>query len=79
MPPCTGTWIKAARHTFTVLQLSAHKHFISASKSLGQSTFTPTLDVYGDPETRPEEGNVVPLRARTYSGGLNTPCQRAWR
>jgi integrase len=36
------------RHTFAVLQLSAGVHFMQVSKWLGHSTFTLTLDVYGD-------------------------------
>ena len=34
--------------TFTTLQLSSGVHFIQVSKWLGHSTFTLTLDVYGD-------------------------------
>ena len=36
------------RHTFAVLQLAAGVHFMQVSKWLGHSTFTLTLDVYGD-------------------------------
>jgi integrase len=36
------------RHTFATLQLSAGVHFMQVSKWLGHSTFTLTLDVYGD-------------------------------
>jgi integrase len=41
-----------------VLQLSAGTHFMQVSKWLGHSTFTLTLDTYGDyiPE---EEGGAV--------------------
>lgn len=35
-------------HTFAVLQLSAGTHFLQVSKWLGHSTFTLTLDTYGD-------------------------------
>ena len=34
--------------SFAVLQLSAGTHFMQVSKWLGHSTFTLTLDVYGD-------------------------------
>jgi integrase len=46
------------RHTFATLQLSSGVHFMQVSKWLGHSTFTLTLDVYGDyiPE---EDGGVV--------------------
>jgi integrase len=46
------------RHTFAVLQLSTGVYFIQVSKWLGNSTFTLTLDVYGDyiPE---EDGGAV--------------------
>jgi integrase len=37
-----------SRHTFAVLQLSAGTHFMQVSKWLGHSTFTLTLDTYGD-------------------------------
>lgn len=36
------------RHTFATFQLSAGVHFMQVSKWLGHSTFTLTLDVYGD-------------------------------
>ena len=46
------------RHTFATLQLSAGVHFMQVSKWLGHSTYTLTLDVYGDyvPE---EDGGVA--------------------
>ena len=44
----TGVRLHDLRHTFAVLQLSAGTHFIRVSKWLGRSTFTLTLDVYGD-------------------------------
>ena len=48
---------KALRHTFATLQLSAGVHFMQVSKWLGHSTYTLTLDVYGD--YIPEEGGGV--------------------
>jgi hypothetical protein len=36
------------RHTFATLQLSSGVHFMQVSKWLGHSTFTLTLDTYGD-------------------------------
>ena len=45
-----------------VLQLSAGTHFMQVSKWLGHSTFTLTLDVYGDyiPETDGGAANNLP-------------------
>lgn len=50
------------RHTFATLQLSAGTHFMQVSKWLGHSTFTLTLDVYGDwiPEQDGGAGNDLP-------------------
>jgi integrase len=43
-----GVRLHDLRHTFATLQLSAGVHFMQVSKWLGHSTFTLTLDVYGD-------------------------------
>ena len=43
-----GTRLHDLRHSFAVLQLSAGVHSVQVSKWLGHSTFTFTLDVYGD-------------------------------
>jgi hypothetical protein len=50
------------RHTFAVQQLSAVVHFVQVSKWLGHSTFTLTLDVYGDyiPEEDGGAANNLP-------------------
>lgn len=52
-PAVRGVRLHDLRHTFAALQLSAGVHFMQVSKWLGHSTFTLTLDVYGDyiPET----------------------------
>jgi integrase len=47
-PAVRGVRLHDLRHTFAVLQLSAGVHFMQVSKWLGHSTFTLTLDVYGD-------------------------------
>ena len=46
------------RHTFAALQLSAGVHFMQVSQWLGHSTYTLTLDVYGD--YIPEHDRGVP-------------------
>ena len=43
-----GVRIHDPRYTFAVQQLSAGTHFMQVSKWLGHSTYTLTLDVYGD-------------------------------
>lgn len=47
-PAVQGCRLHDLRHTFATLQLSAGVHFMQVSKWLGHSTFTLTLDVYGD-------------------------------
>ena len=47
-PAARGVRLHDLRHTFAVLQLSAGTHFMQVSKWLGHSTFTLTLDTYGD-------------------------------
>jgi integrase len=47
-PAISGVRLHDLRHTFAVLQLSAGTHFMQVSKWLGHSTFTLTLDTYGD-------------------------------
>lgn len=47
-PAIRGVLLHDLRHTFAVLQLSAGTHFMQVSKWLGHSTFTLTLDTYGD-------------------------------
>jgi integrase len=57
-----GVRLHDLRHTFAVLQLSAGVHFMQVSKWLGHSTFTLTLDVYGDyiPEEDGGAANTLP-------------------
>jgi integrase len=47
-PAVRGVRLHDLRHTFATLQLSWGVHFMQVSKWLGHSTFTLTLDVYGD-------------------------------
>lgn len=62
VPAVTGVRLHDLRHTFATLQLSAGVHFMQVSKWLGHSTFTLTLDVYGDyiPEQDGGAVNALP-------------------
>lgn len=61
-PATRGVRLHDLRHTFAVLQLSAGTHFMQVSKWLGHSTFTLTLDTYGDyiPEQDGGALNMLP-------------------
>ncbi|MEX3646539.1 tyrosine-type recombinase/integrase [Mycolicibacterium porcinum] len=48
VPATVGVRLHDLRHTFATLQLSSGKPFMLVSKWLGHSTYTLTLDVYGD-------------------------------
>jgi len=50
-----------SRQTFATLQLSAGVHSMLGSKWLGHSSFTLTLDVYGDYIPKDDGGAVNPL------------------
>ena len=47
-PARQGVRLHDLRHTFAVMQLMAGVHFMQVSRWLGHSTFTLTLDTYGD-------------------------------
>ncbi|WP_216638672.1 hypothetical protein [Mycobacterium colombiense] len=61
-PAVRGVRMHDLRHTFATLQLSAGVHFMQVSKWLGHSTFTLTLDTYGDyiPEQDGGAANTLP-------------------
>jgi integrase len=61
-PAVRGVRLHDLRHTFATLQLSAGVHFMQVSKWLGHSTFTLTMDVYGDyiPEQEGGAANTLP-------------------
>ena len=61
-PATRGVRLHDLRHTFAVLQLSNGEHLMQVSKWLGHSTFTLTLDVYGDyiPEEDGGASNNLP-------------------
>jgi integrase len=58
VPAVEGVRLHDLRHTFAALQLSAGTHFMQVSQWLGHSTYTLTLDVYGD--WIPEQDGGVP-------------------
>ena len=62
VPAVEGVRLHDLRHTFATLQLSAEVHLMQVSKWLGHSTFTLTLDVYGDwiPEQDGGAANTLP-------------------
>jgi integrase len=68
-PARPGVRLHDLRHTSAVLQLSVGVHFMQVSKWLGHSTFTLTLDLYGDyiPE---EDGGAL----NTSSAHLHRPA-----
>lgn len=47
-PAQQGVRLHDLRHTFAVMQLMAGVHFMQVSRWMGHSTFTLTLDTYGD-------------------------------
>jgi integrase len=59
---CASRRTHDLRHTFATLRLSSGVHFMQVSKWLGHSTFTLTLDVYGDyiPEGDDGAANTLP-------------------
>ena len=67
------------RHTFATIQLSLGVHFMQVSKWLGHSTYTLTLDVYGDyiPEQDGGGANTLPEPPAPYAPPrlrLTTSC-----
>ncbi|MGW0172734.1 tyrosine-type recombinase/integrase [Rhodococcus sp. NPDC003322] len=61
-PAQQGVRLHDLRHSFAVMQLMAGVHFMQVSRWLGHSTFTLTLDTYGDwiPEEEGGAGNNLP-------------------
>ncbi|OQQ31073.1 integrase [Prescottella equi] len=61
-PATQGVRLHDLRHTFAVMQLMAGVHFMQVSRWLGHSTFTLTLDTYGDwiPEEDGGAANNLP-------------------
>lgn len=62
VPAVKGVRLHDLRHTFATMQLSSGVHFMQVSKWLGHSTFTLTLDTYGDwiPEADGGVANALP-------------------
>ncbi|WP_047888889.1 tyrosine-type recombinase/integrase [Rhodococcus sp. ARP2] len=61
-PAQQGVRLHDLRHTMATMQLMAGTHFMQVSRWLGHSTFTLTLDTYGDwiPEEDGGAGNNLP-------------------
>jgi integrase len=72
-----GLRLHDLRHTFATLQLSVGVHFMQVSKWLGHSTFTLTLDVYGDyiPEQDGGAANNLP-EPTTLAGQADIPSSK---
>ena len=71
-----GVRLHDLRHTFATLQLSAGTHFMQGSKWLGHSTFTLTLDVYGDWISEADAGVVNNLPEPTAPGEARRPTEQ---
>jgi integrase len=70
------------RDTFATIQLSAGVHFMQASKWLGHSTFTLTLDIYGDyinPDVFQPAGLSRPVAPAVETAGNVVPMDRKAR
>ncbi|MBF6131603.1 site-specific integrase [Nocardia otitidiscaviarum] len=75
IPATRGVRLHDLRHTFAVMQLMAGTHYMQVSKWLGHSTFTLTLNTYGDwiPEEEGGAGNNLPEPPRALG---SAPGQR---
>lgn len=62
IPATRGVRLHDLRHTFAVMQLMSGTHYMQVSKWLGHSTFTLTLNTYGDwiPEDEGGAGDNLP-------------------
>jgi integrase len=69
-PAVQGVRLHDLRHTAATLWLSSGVHFMQVSKWLGHSTFTLTLDVYGDWIPEEDGGAVNPLPEPTAPAKL---------
>jgi hypothetical protein len=73
-PAERGVRLHDLRHTFAVMQLMAGTHYMQVSKWLGHSTFTLTLNTYGDwiPEEEGGAGNNLPEPPRAIPAPAET-------
>jgi integrase len=62
------------RHSFAVMSLSSGEHYMQVSKWMGHSTFTLTLDTYGDYISSTEGGKAAPL-ARPVAATPKARCR----
>lgn len=69
IPATRGVRLHDLRHTFAVMQLMSGTHFMQVSKWLGHSTFTLTLNTYGDwiPEEDGGGANNLPEPPRAIT------------
>ncbi|WP_460356529.1 tyrosine-type recombinase/integrase [Mycobacterium sp. ZZG] len=58
-PAVRGVRLHDLRHTFATLHLMAGTHFMQVSRWLGHSTFTLTLDTYGDWIPDPDDAGAA--------------------
>ena len=75
-PAVRGVRLHDLRHTFATLQLSAGVHFMQVSKWLGHSTYTLTLDVYGDYIPAEDGGAVNTLPEPARPGEAPRPTEQ---
>ncbi len=72
-PARQGVRLHDLRHSFAVMQLMAGVHFMQVSRWLGHSTFTLTLDTYGDWISEEDGGALNDLPAPTLAEPEPTP------
>ena len=75
-PATRGVRLHDLRHSFATMHLMSGTHFMQVSKWLGHSTFTLTLDTYGDwiPE---EDGGGANLLPEPTTEANRVPAQEA--
>ncbi len=73
-----GVRLHDLRYTFAALQLSAGVHFMQVSQWLGHSTYTLTLDVYGDWIPEQDGGVANTLPEPTTSPQANATVVPLW-
>ncbi|MEE3848971.1 tyrosine-type recombinase/integrase [Gordonia sp. LSe1-13] len=72
-PAQQGVRLHDLRHTFAVMQLMAGVHFMQVSRWMGHSTFTLTLDTYGDWIPKEDGGALNNLPEPTLAEPIPSP------